>query len=118
MRLIVNVIRKKPKESTLRELPGGLSITEVARRLSVSWHVARRLIRNANYPFLDGRHIGQNFRRKVWLDVLDPSKTAKEIAELCGVSKQRISFLASQHEIKLADGRGRYPRRKSRRKRA
>ena len=88
-------------EACLQRLPPGLSITEAAKRLKLSWAKTRPLIALHGYQFTDGRQFIDHNRRKIAFYDLDPNFSPSQLAELYGVSRQRVWALAKLYNVQL-----------------
>lgn len=101
-------------EACLQRLPPGLSITEAAKRLKLSWAKTRKLIAIHGYQFTDGRQFTGHNRRKIAFYDLDPNFSPSQLAELYGVSRQRVWALAKLYNVQLKGmNRSKHPRNRS-----
>lgn len=91
----------------LQSLHAGLTYSEVAAHLGVSFAKARRLISKHGYQAVDGRAFSQRDRRKFKPEDADWSRPPIEIARKWGISKQRVSRVAKDLGIEIVDSRGR-----------
>ena len=112
--MLMEITEQTPLKREAEILRACLSITEAAKRLKLSWAKTRKLIAIHGYQFTDGRQfIGHN-RRKIAFYDLDPNFSPSQLAELYGVSRQRVWALAKLYNVQLKGmNRSKHPRNRS-----
>ena len=112
--MLREITEQTPLKREAEILRACLSITEAAKRLKLSWAKTRKLIAIHGYQFTDGRQfIGHN-RRKIAFYDLDPNFSPSQLAELYGVSRQRVWALAKLYNVQLKGmNRSKHPRNRS-----
>lgn len=91
----------------IRRLPRGLTFTEGARRLGISYQKGRRLMQRAGYPAVDGRKYSQHAHRKFVPEDADWSKSNIALAREWGVTRERVRSLRAIHRKPFVESRGR-----------
>lgn len=94
-------------KAAIKQLPPGLTGTEVARRLAVPYHQALVAIQKHRYRMTDGRKFSQNAKRKLDPEKADWSKPNYILAEEFGVSRERVRVLRKRLKMPFVEGRGR-----------
>lgn len=94
-------------------LAAGLSISEMSRRLGVSYQIARRIAIAYKYPVADARKFGQSARRKIVPEEIDWTMSNIAIARKFNISRQRVKVVRDKLGIPMIEARGRKKVKKS-----
>ena len=91
----------------LRDLPAGLTYSEVASRIGVGYFTARSAMLKHHYDAPDGRWFSKRGSRKVKPDKVDWSMPNIAIAKVFRVSRERIRMIRKQLGKPFVESRGR-----------
>lgn len=93
--------------ASLKSLPEGLTISEVALRLGLGYQRCRTVIRESRYKSTDGRTMAQIKRRKIDPDSVDWTLSNIEIARKSGLSRERVRAIRERLGKAKVEARGR-----------
>jgi len=91
----------------LRDLPAGLTYSEVASRIGVGYFTARSAMLKHHYDAPDGRWFSKRGSRKVKPDKVDWTMPNIAIAKAFKVSRERIRMIRKQLGKPFVESRGR-----------
>lgn len=90
---------KPERFEVIRRSPKPLTISQIAQRLRVPYHSARRLVLKFRYKARDGRANGQDHRRIFHPGKADWRRSNVELARKFGVSRERVRKLRERFGI-------------------